>query len=279
MSIYKTEATERRSLALYAQARSRWPVPHEELTVETRYGQTFVIACGPKDAPPIMLLHGSGTNASSWMPDIPALASRFRVHAVDLIGEPGLSAPVRPSLASDGHALWLDDVMDGLWLARAGFVGASLGGLLAADYAIRRPDRVDRLALLCPAGIGPHRTGFVFLALTLLAFGPWGRRQVWAMVAKGSDAPRAFLDYIQEVSRTVKHRHGKVPVFTDAQIARLTMPVLAVVGGKDILLDSAETRRRLERCAPQAKVRFLPDAGHLLPFQSDLVAGFLSGES
>lgn len=45
--------------------------------------------------------------ASPW-------AAHFRVFAVDLIGDAGLSAPSRPPLESDAHALWLNDVMDGL---------------------------------------------------------------------------------------------------------------------------------------------------------------------
>jgi pimeloyl-ACP methyl ester carboxylesterase len=78
-----------------------------------------------------------------------------------MIGEPGLSAPSRPRLASDAYALWLDDVLHELGVARASLVGVSLGGWLALDYATRRPERVERLALLCPGGVGKQRASFL----------------------------------------------------------------------------------------------------------------------
>ncbi|MET7399007.1 alpha/beta fold hydrolase [Dactylosporangium sp. NPDC005572] len=100
-----------------------------------------------------MLLHGAIANSASWMGDAAEWSQRFRVYAVDVIGEAGLSAPARPPLDSDAYAARLDDVLDGLGLRGASFAGISLGGWLALDYAIRRPDRVDRLALLNPGGV------------------------------------------------------------------------------------------------------------------------------
>ena len=78
----------------------------------TRHGETFVVVCGPPSAPPMLLLHGSGANAAMWLAEIESWAARFRIYAVDVIGEPGFSAPSRPSLASDAYALWMDDVLD-----------------------------------------------------------------------------------------------------------------------------------------------------------------------
>src|SRR5512142_1466658 len=80
-------AVERRYRALL----DRWPVPNEHLRVPTREGETFVVACGPVDAPPLLLLHGSSTNAAMWINEAPAWSPHFRMYAVDVIGEPGLS--------------------------------------------------------------------------------------------------------------------------------------------------------------------------------------------
>ena len=149
-AVYKTEAGGQEVRERYAQTLRDWPVPYEHRRVATREGETFVVVCGPEDAPPLLLFHGSGTNAAMWTGDVAVWAEHFRVHAVDMIGEPGLSAPARPPLDSEAYARWLDDVLDGLEVTRAAVVGASLGGWLALDYATRRPDRVSCLALLCP---------------------------------------------------------------------------------------------------------------------------------
>lgn len=63
-------------------------------------------------------------------------------------------------------------MLDALGIARAAFVGTSLGGWLALDYATRRPERVDRLALLCPGGVGRQKRGWLFRALLLRPSGP-----------------------------------------------------------------------------------------------------------
>ena len=57
------------------------------------------------------------------------------------------------------------------------------------------------------------------------------------------------------------------------------MPVLAIVGGRDVLLDSAGTKRRLERHAPLADVRYIPDAGHFLRGQTAPILEFVTASA
>ena len=183
--IYRSEAGARLLRERYLNALEHWPVENEHLHVPTSEGETFVIASGPVTAPPLVLLHGSGSNSAQWMGRISELATHFRVYAVDMIGEPGLSAPCRPPLESDRYAVWLDAVLDFLGLERVRIMGLSLGGWLALDYAARRPGRVERLALSCPTGIGRQKKGFLLKALLLNPLGRWGRRKTVA----GCSAP------------------------------------------------------------------------------------------
>lgn len=66
-------------------------------------------------------------------------------------------------------------------------------------------------------------------------------------------------------------------MFTDETLRRLTMPIFAIVGAQDALLDSKGTRRRLEAQVAQATVRMLPDAGHVIRGQTEAIEAFLSG--
>lgn len=66
-----------------------------------------------------------------------------------------------------------------------------------------------------------------------------------------------------------------LPVFSDEALRRLTMPVLAIAGGRDVLLDSAGTKRRLERSAPRSEVVLLPEAGHVILGQTQRILSFL----
>ncbi|MER7151429.1 alpha/beta fold hydrolase [Streptomyces lydicus] len=275
-AIYKSEAGARELQRRYREALDAWPVPAEHLRVPTREGETFAVVSGPEDAPPVVLLHGAGANATMWQDDITTWARHFRTYALDLVGEPGLSAPSRPPLASDAPARWLDDVLDALGIARAAFVGTSLGGWLALDYATRRPERVDRLALLCPGGVGRQKRGWLFRALLLRPLGAWGVRRSAGTVA-GLDRPehRAVLDQLMLTFAQFKPRTERLPVFPDDVLRRLAMPVQVTVGGRDALFDSADTARRLARCVPHATVHVLPEAGHALLGQTDAVLTFL----
>ena len=278
-AVYRSREAGAAIAAQYRRVLDGWPVPRTEVMLPTCLGPTFVVTCGPADAPPVLLFHGSQANAAVWLPDIALWSTRFRLFAVDMVGEAGLSAPVRPDLAGDAHARWLDDVFRGLGLSHATLVGMSLGGWLALDYARRRPDAVRALALLCPAGIGRQKN-FLLKVLPLLLLGSWGRRRTRAMVIGPvpkilPQAVQPLADLMETVGRAIRPRIVEIPRLTDAELSGLGVPILAVVGGRDVLLDSRETQERLRRHAPQAEVCFIPDGYHFLPGQTARVMDFL----
>ncbi|WP_433449817.1 hypothetical protein ACQPXS_15560 [Streptomyces sp. CA-142005] len=83
----------------YDKVLAKWPAGREALTVATPFGDTRVNTCGPRDAPSLLLLPGGGGATSvSWYAQVAGLARVRRVHAVDVIGAPGLSVP-----AGDRH--------------------------------------------------------------------------------------------------------------------------------------------------------------------------------
>jgi pimeloyl-ACP methyl ester carboxylesterase len=279
--IYKTPEGRRLVEEQYRRILTHWPVENRQFHVPTRQGETFVIACGEESAQPALLLHGSLANSASWMGDVALWAQRFRVFAIDVIGEPGLSASSRPDLNSDEYALWLDDVMNALNLRHASFVGVSLGGWLALDYATRRPERVYRMALVCPGGVGRQKIGILFKIAFFNLFGSWGKRKLREAILgrmTGDDvspAVRKFGQFIALIHRSTQPRKGMLPIFSDAALKGLTMPVLAIVGANDALLDSGDTRRRIESLLANGQVRYLAGAGHFIPGQGRDIAEFL----
>ncbi|WP_372663298.1 alpha/beta fold hydrolase [Amycolatopsis kentuckyensis] len=267
MTIYKSEAGARLLRERYLEALATWPGAREEARVPTPEGETFVVVSGPAGAPPLVLLPGSGSNAAEWVPRIPALTERFRVYAVDVIGEPGLSAETRPPLDSDRYARWLDAVLDHFGVSRAAFLTSSFGGWLALDYATRRPERVAALALRCPIGLGPMKKGFVVKAVLLSLLGAKGRRKSMASTI-GEPETSPIVEHQLLVAAHYRYRTGPFPVFGDAALGRLTMPVYAVVGADDAMVGSATTARRLE--AAGAVVDLVPGTGHYIPGSRDL---------
>jgi pimeloyl-ACP methyl ester carboxylesterase len=279
-SIWKSPAGERAVRERYLEILQRWPVPNQQRRLPTREGETFVISCGPEDAPALVLLHGSVANSAAWMGDVAAWAEHFRIYAVDLIGDAGLSAPSRPEFSSAAHALWLDDVFQALSLERASIAGVSLGGWLALDYATRNPSRIESLVVVCPAGIGPVKIGTLFKVMPLQMLGPWGKRKAAEMVlgrapANLPPAAQKFVEFMQMIHDSFRMRRVKLPIFSDPALQRLAMPVLAILGAKDLLIDSTKTRRRLQSNVPSAEIRWLPDAGHFIRGQTAAIGEFL----
>jgi pimeloyl-ACP methyl ester carboxylesterase len=278
--IYKSEEGARAIHARYREILALWAVPNRQFTVATRAGDTFVISCGPEDAPPVLLFHGSASSSFMWIADAGAFAAHFRVYAVDLIGEPGLSARTRYKPGTDEHALWLDDVLKALGIEKASFVGVSLGGWLALDYAIRRTGRVNALALICPAGIGKLKN-FLLKAFPYFFMGEWGRKRLRAMVmgrayTQRATVPKPVEDFLGLIFRNFTPRRDPIPPASDEELKRLKMPIAIFLGGEDALIDSADTRRRAQTLLPQAEIDFDPEIGHFIPTPTARIVDFLS---
>ena len=92
--------------AAYDAALKTWPVPFEELDVPTPFGTTHVIVTGPKDAPPLVLLHGYMATSVMWGPNVGDFSQRYRVYAIDTMGQPSKTIPAEPiaSAADDRRA-------------------------------------------------------------------------------------------------------------------------------------------------------------------------------
>ncbi len=151
-AFFKTEAAEARYRVAYDAVLAKWPVAYQEITVPTRLGVTHVIASGPADAPPLVLLHAAMATATVWRPNVEALSEHFRVYAVDTVGQGGRTVASRRIESRRDYADWLNDLFDGLGIARASIVGNSYGGFIAFNQAAMAPERIERMVLISPAG-------------------------------------------------------------------------------------------------------------------------------
>jgi pyruvate dehydrogenase E2 component (dihydrolipoamide acetyltransferase) len=121
--------------------------------------------------PATVLIHGLGGFAESWRHNIPELARHGRVIALDLPGS-GRSGKPRRAYTLEFLANALDRLLQALGVDRVHLVGHSLGGAVAARYALDRPGRVERLALLGAAVPGfDLRPSWVYRMLSLPGVG------------------------------------------------------------------------------------------------------------
>lgn len=96
------------------------------------------------EGPAVVLIHGGLVDSRLWDDQMKAFAKHHRVVRYDLRGFGRSAAAPEPF----SHIEDLRALMDFLKIERATVVGLSLGGIIAADFALEHPDRVERLVLV-----------------------------------------------------------------------------------------------------------------------------------
>lgn len=249
--------------------------------VEVTGTRLYCELAGADDAPAVVFVHGFSLDTRMWDGQVAAFAERYRVVRYDLRGFgrsalPEAGVPYR-------HDEDLRALLDALGIERVAIVGLSLGGAVALNVALSHPERIS--ALVLAASILPGFETPEFDAVV---------RPVWrAGRTSGVDAARAlWLDCpmfavsnehlaTREALRTIVGDYSGWG-WTDrdpgawaepdclAQLGRITMPTLVVVGERDIE-DMHRTADALASGIPGAQQVVLPDLGHL-PNMEDAAA-------
>jgi pimeloyl-ACP methyl ester carboxylesterase len=277
VSIYRSTSDEKVIMAAYNNILERWPVPGEKLYIPTRHGRTFVIVSGEKKAPPLVLLHGSSSNALSWFGEIAQYSRLFRTYAVDIPGEPGRSSHGRPSWNSPAYAEWLEDILNFLEIEKTGLLGLSQGGWAALKFAAYKPERVSKLVLLSPAGVVSDRFSFLFKVIFLMLWGRKGGEALNRIIFGKSKIDEEAIRYMSLIMTHFKPRVGRLKLFTDEELRRLTMPVMLIGGDRDVIRDVQKIDDRMKKLVADLSTVILPDRGHVLTNLSERIIPFLSG--
>lgn len=143
--------------------------------------------------PVLLLVHGNLTTFKSWRRIIAEFRSTHRVVAVSLPGYGGTSP--QPDVELDTLVAFLTDFLDALSIDEAIVLGHSAGGLIAATFALRNPERVPRLVLADSAGLG--RAVNPGAILTSLVPTPVANAVISALLLPGGSIPLVLLDALQ----------------------------------------------------------------------------------
>jgi pimeloyl-ACP methyl ester carboxylesterase len=179
---------------------------------------------------------------------------RYRVYAPDTIGHPGKSAQVRLSTRDQSYGQWLNDVLDGLGLDRAAFIGGSFGAGMILRLAAYAPQRIGKMALFVPSGIVSvpitsmvFRIGLPYLHYLLL---PSRQRLLRAVKWMGSEIEDDVLQLIEAIFQHVRVEADMPRPATKAELANLTAPTLLIAAEKDVMFPGKAVVRRAKKIIP-----------------------------
>ena len=152
-------------------------------------GRMFVYQAGPKDAPPVVLVHGLGSQgAGDWRHIVPALAREYRVITIDL---PGFARSERHDAlySPERYDELLNWVIERYVGGPVTLVGHSMGGTLVLRHATTHPQNLERLVLVSPAGL-LHRAAY---AKHLVAV------REGSVLARSSEVEEAFNNFVGRI--------------------------------------------------------------------------------
>jgi pimeloyl-ACP methyl ester carboxylesterase len=290
---FRSPAIESQFYRAYDAVVVQWPVPYEEPIIPTRFGETHVIASGPKEAPPLLLLPPGGTYAPIWVRNVGPLSQFFRVYAVDIIGEMNKSIPTRPILNHREFMEWMEDLFDGLQIERANLIGNSNGGFFVLETALYIPERVNKVVLISPAATFVPMWAFwlyVFIPSSFIApiIGSEQMAQrAYDWLWQGFPAEDCFMN-LKRISKIAGKGfrpsiNRAVPrVFSDSELRRIKAPVLLLIGDHEKIYPPEVVIRRSTRLVPDLRAEMVPNANHSAQytapdFVNEKVLEFLRG--
>ncbi|WP_415975374.1 alpha/beta fold hydrolase [Rhodococcus sp. 077-4] len=250
----------------YDRVLQKWPADTQSIDVRTVHGTTRINACGPVDAPPLVLLPGAGATSTVWFANVSSLSQHYRVYAVDLMGDVGRSVGGGRSIDSVDELLnWLTAVLDELNLPTAAVCGHSYGAMIALAYALRKPGRVDALTLLDPnACFGSMRPRYLLHAIPiLLSPNEERQRRFVRWETDGLLLDSDWLDVLAlgaadfPTAKTIVPKRPKPAAFENFGVA-----TTVVLAGKGKVHNAARIESAVHAVLPAARTVILPDATH-----------------
>lgn len=222
--------------------------------------------------PVVVLLHGLGGNTTNWQFNIAALAQKYRVIVPDQIGFGKSDKPlINYRIAT--YVDFLDAFLKELKIERASLVGNSMGGWVAASYALAHPERVERLVLADAAGLMPAQDLDMALLMKLNPSTREGMKELVSRVFynKVIFMSDAFIDAsmvarinagdgytIRSLTESILRRED----FLDQSLSAIKRPTLVIWGREDGLLPLADGQR-FQKEIPGAQLVIFEQCGHV----------------
>ncbi len=219
---------------------------------------------GRKDEPPVILIHGAGSNHMIWPVQLRRLAGQ-RVLAVDLPGHGRSMGVAQQTIRA--YTEQMVDFLAALGLYQAVFVGHSMGGAIALDIAIHEPNHVAGLGLIATgAYLGVDPAFLEDLSTPVMIPSALHTFQTRAF------GPNANPQLVERCMQTLRDTRSSV-LYGDWRACadfdlreftgRIEAPAWVIAGGEDHLLPLAYANFLAGRI-PASRLQVIPEGGHMV---------------
>lgn len=260
----------------YQRAMETLPPPTRTLDIPTSFGTVrvyeFKSTTSSASDMPIVLLPGRSSGVPMWGLNLPDLLAKKTVYALDALGDAGLSVQTKKLATPQDQAEWLDQVFQELHLDKLHLVGHSFGGWLAANYAVRFPERLASLSLLEPVFVLQGLRWQVYLQATLaiLPFLPQKfRDDMLSKIGGGAKVDRSdpIAALVASATSSFVTNVPQPTQLTTSQLAALNMPVFVAIGGKSAMHNPDAVKTAAEKNLKHATVKVWSAGTHSLPME------------
>jgi len=217
---------------------------------------------------PLIIIHGGGGGASGWQKNVRELSKNYRVYVPDLPGF-GHSQPMGDDVSMSKFVQFVEDFSQAIGLKRFYLAGHSIGGGIALQYALRFPDKVEKLVLVDSMCLGEEIAPWIrFLslpafcrsigraALAITKFVGWLFGLFFAHIEFINPLPQVKID-VGEIVTTFK---GQTTVLLN-RLSDLLMPTLLVWGARDNIVPVSQAYAA-SQVIPDCQLHVFSNCGH-----------------
>lgn len=274
-SLFKTARGKEAILGLYDQKLEALRIEYEYLHVETRFGQTNIIATGDPAAPPVLIIHGSNGCAPVALETYANLSQAYRVYALDVLAQPNKSAETRLSMKGESYGEWMNEVIAKLGLEEVTLAGFSFGGLVILKTLEYDESKVKEVFLSAPAYIvnGNPLKALFKIFIPMRRFMKSGKpKYVEAFLEEVFTERDEFaIQYLSAVFQHFEMDFTPVPTISKEKAKQIKTPITLFAAKDDILFPGEKMLKRAAKIFPSLKQSvLLPDSKHVQSARDNL---------
>jgi len=279
-SLFKSEKGKKEILSLYDQKLDELNIEFEYIKINTRFGETNIIATGTSSNPPILIIHGSNGCAPIAHETYPNLSKSFRVYAIDVLAQPNKSAETRLNMKDDSYGQWVNEIINSLKIKNVIMAGFSFGGLVILKTLEYDESKIKEVFLSAPAYIvngNPINALFkIFIPMKRFIKTEKPKYVEKFLVEVFTERDDFAVKYLSKVFLHFKMDFTPVPVIDSKKAKSIKTPITIFAAKNDILFPGKKMIKRASQIFPSLKnYLLLENSKHVQSKSDNLIIGNL----